>query len=62
MLAQPGGSATRAQHWQYLAMLATCIYPAYQRQHRTEYYAPETAYNAVRSLVADEQMPAYDFI
>lgn len=61
-LAPPGGSAARAQHWQYLTMLVTCIYPAYQLQHRTEYYAPETAYDAVRSLAVDEQMPAYDFI
>ena len=46
-LAQPGGSAAHAQHWQYLSMLATCIYLAYHRQNRTEYYRPETAYDAV---------------
>ena len=61
-LAPPGGSAARAQHWQCLAMLITCIYSAHHRQHRTEYYAPETAYCAVRRLAVDEQMPAYDFI
>ena len=27
-LAPPLGNAASAQHWQYLAMLATCIYPA----------------------------------
>ena len=47
---------------EYLAMLATCIYPAYHRQHRTEYYAPETAFDAVRGLAVVEQTPAYDFI
>ncbi len=55
-LAPPVGSAARAQRWQYLAMLATCIYLAYHRQNRTEYYGPETAYDAVRSLAVDEQM------
>ena len=61
-LAPPVGTATRTRHWQYLAMLATCIYPAYHRQHRTEYYAPETAFDAVRGLAVVEQTPAYDFI
>ena len=61
-LAPPVGTAARTRHWQYLAMLATCIYPAYHRQHRTEYYAPETAFDAVRGLAVVEQTPAYDFI
>ena len=61
-LAPPRGSAASAQHWQYLAMLETCIHLAYYRQNRTEYYEPETAYDAVRSLAVDEQMPTYDFI
>jgi glutathione S-transferase len=61
-LAPPVGTAARTRHWQYLAMLATCIYPAYHRQHRTEYYAPETAFDVVRDLAVVEQMPAYDFI
>ena len=61
-LAPPVGSPARAKHWQYLAMLATCIYPAYHRQHHTEYYAPEVAFGEVRRLAADEQIPAYDFI
>ncbi len=61
-LAPTVGSAARAKHWQYLAMLATCIYPAYHRQHRTAYYAPEIAHDQVRSLAVAEQVPAYDFI
>ena len=61
-LAPPFGTAARSRHWQYLAMLGTCIYPAYHRQHRTEYYAPETAFDAVRGLAVVEQTPAYDFI
>ena len=43
-------------------MLATCVYPAYHRKHRTEYYAPESAFDAVRGLAVLEQVPAYDFI
>ena len=61
-LAPPVSTTARTRHWQYLAMLATCIYPAYHRQHRTEYYAPETAFDAVRGLAVVEQTPAYDFI
>ena len=43
-------------------MLATCVYPAYHRQHRTEYYAPESAFDAVRCFKVVEQALAYDFI
>ena len=42
--------------------LATCVYPAYHRQHRTEYYALESAFNAVQGLAVVEQAPAYHFI
>ena len=61
-LAPPVGNAARNRHWQYLAMLATCVYTAYHRQHSTEYYAPESAFDAVRGLAVVEQAPAYDFI
>jgi len=61
-LAPPVGTVARDRHWQYLAMLATTIYPAYHRQHHTAYYAPESAFDSVRSMARAEQVPAYDFI
>ena len=45
--APPVGNAARRH---YAAMLATCVCPAYHCQHRTEYYAPESAFDAVRAL------------
>ena len=32
-LAPPVGNAARNRHWQYMAMLATCVYPVDHRQH-----------------------------
>ncbi len=32
--APPVGNAARNRNWQYVAMLATCVCPAYHRQHR----------------------------
>ena len=40
----------------YLAMLAPFVYPAYH-QHRTECYAPESAFDSVRGLAVVEQAP-----
>ena len=61
-LAPALGTSDRDRYWQYLAMLATCIYPAYHRQHHTRYYAPEAVYDDVRARARAEQAPAYDFI
>ena len=61
-LGPPVGSLMRDRHWQYLAMLATFIYPAYHRQHHTRYYAPEGAFDDVRVMARAAQQPAYDYI
>lgn len=61
-LAPPVGSVMRDRHWQYLAMLATHIYPAYHRQHHTRYYVPEAGFDDVRAMALAAQQPAYDYI
>ena len=61
-LAPPISNAVRNRHWQYLTMLAACVYPADHRQYLTEYYAPESAFDAVRGLAVVEQSSAYDSI
>lgn len=52
----------RDQHWQYLAICATTIYPAYHRQHHTHYYADESAFDDVRAQARAEQAMIYDYI
>ena len=61
-LAPPIGDPERDQHWQYLAILATGIYPAYHRQHHTHYYADDGAHDDVRARARDEQAVTYDYI
>lgn len=61
-LAPAMGTPARDQHWQYLAMLATGIYPAYHRQHHTHYYVGEEGYADVKARAKAEQAPLYDYI
>ena len=61
-LAPAQGSAARDRFWQYLAMLATCIYPAYHRQHHSYYYAPTEVHDDLRARARAEQATAYDYI
>ena len=61
-LAPPCNDPARDLHWQYLAILATGIYPAYHRQHHTHYYADEAAHDDVRAHARAEQAITYDYI
>ena len=61
-LAPDSGTPARACHWQYLAMLATGIYPAYHRQHHTHYYVDEAGFVDVKARAKAEQAPLYDYI
>mgnify|MGYP000032020007 CR=1 FL=1 len=42
-LTPPQGTPQNDRYHQYLALLATSVYPAYHRQHHTRYYGDEAA-------------------
>jgi len=61
-LAPPVGTAAHDRYSQFMALLATSMYPAYHRQHHTGYYADEAAFDIVRAKAVREQVILYDYI
>ena len=61
-LAPALGTSDRDRYWQYLAMLATCIYPAYHRQHHSYQYGPENAFPQIKSMAKEVNDKLYDYI
>ena len=45
-----------------MALLAQSIYHAYHRQHKSHYYAQESAYDYLRAIAVAEQAVLYDYI
>ena len=61
-LAPPVGSPACDRYSQFMALMATSIYPAYHRQHHSYYYADESAFESVRAMAVAEQALLYDYI
>ena len=61
-LAPRVGSVAHDRYCQFMALLATSIYPAYHRQHHSHYYANESAFDNIRAKAVAEQAVLYDYI
>ena len=61
-LAPPVGSPAYDRYSQFMALMATSIYPAYHRQHHSHYYADEPAFESLRARAVAEQALLYDYI
>jgi len=61
-LAPRVGSVGHDRYCQFMALLATSIYPAYHRQHHSHYYAYESAFDDIRAKAVAEQAVLYDYI
>lgn len=61
-LAPPVGSPAYDRYSQFMALMATSIYPAYHRQHHSYYYADESAFESLRARAVAEQALLYDYI
>ena len=61
-LAPRVGSVAPDRYCQFMALLATSIYPAYHRQHHSHYYANESAFDDIRAKAVAEQAVLYDYI
>ena len=56
------GSPAYDRYSQFMAVMATSIYPAYHRQHHSYYYADESAFESLRGKAVAEQALLYDYI
>ena len=61
-LAPRVGSVAHDRYCQFMALLATSIYPAYHRQHHSHYYANKPAFDDIRAKAVAEQAVLYDYI
>ena len=61
-LAPAVGTTLHDRYSQFMALLATSIYPAYHRQHHSHYYAQESGFNDLRAKAVAEQAVLYDYI
>ena len=50
------------RYWQFLSLMATSIYPAYHRQHHSQYYISEGSYEDLSRKAREEQSKIYDYI
>ena len=61
-LAPAVGTPLHDRYSQFMALLATSIYPAYHRQHHSHYYAQESGFDDLRAKAVAEQAVLYDYI
>ena len=61
-LAPSVGTTLHDRYSQFMALLATSIYPAYHRQHHSHYYAQESGFDDLRAKAVAEQAVLYDYI
>lgn len=61
-LAPDFGTPLYDRYNQYMALLATSVYPAYHRQHHTRYYGDESAFSSIRAFARAEQSVIFDHI
>ena len=56
------GGPAYDRYSQFMALMATSIYPAYHRQHHSYYYVDESAFENLRTRAVAEQALLYDYI
>ena len=56
------GSLAYDRYSQFMALMATSIYPAYHRQHHSYYYTDQSAFGSLRARAVAEQALLYDYI
>ena len=61
-LAPAFGTTLHDRYSQFMALMATSIYPAYHRQHHSHYYAKESGFDDLRAKAVAEQAVLYDYI
>ena len=61
-LAPAVGTTLHDRYSQFMALLATSIYPAYHRQHHSHYYTQESGFDYLRAKAVAEQAVLYDYI
>ena len=50
------------RYYQFLSLMATSIYPAYHRQHHSQYYVGKSSYEDLQVRAHNEQVVIYDYI
>ena len=59
----PNAGTLQSDHYhQYLALLATSLYPAYHRQHHTRFYGDEAAFESIQNMARAEQHIIFDHL
>ena len=61
-LAPQTGTSQSDRYHQYLALLATSVYPAYHRQHHTKYYGDVTAAPSIQLMARGEQQIIFNHL
>jgi len=61
-LAPQAGTPQSDRYHQYMALLATSVYPAYHRQHHTKYYGDGAAAPSIRLMARAEQQIIFDHL
>ena len=61
-LAPQAGTPQSDRYHQYMALLATSVYPAYHRQHHTKYYGDVAAATSIRHMARAEQQIIFDHL
>ena len=61
-LAPQAGTPQSDRYHQYMALLATSVYPAYHRQHHTKYYGDVAAALSIRLMARAEQRIIFDYL
>ena len=56
------GSPEFDRYSQFLALLATSMYPAYHRQHHSHFYVDESSFESLRKKAVQEQEVLYNYI
>ena len=61
-LAPQAGTPQSDRYHQYMALLATSVYPAYHRQHHTKYYGDVTAAPSIQLMARAEQQIIFNHL
>jgi len=61
-LAPQVGDPLRDKYNQYIALIATTMYPAYHRQYHTYQYGPEASFDGIRRTARDLNTRLFDYI
>ena len=61
-LAPQAGTPQSDRYHQYMALLATSVYPAYHRQHHTKYYGDVTSAPSIQLMAQAEQQIIFNHL